>query len=213
MKAEGTVHIADDNLAILRALQRLLHYAGYVTVAYGSADAVLKAAAAGHLTGCLLLDVRMPGVGGLELQARLNELGARSPVIMMTGQADVSTAVSAMKAGAFDFIEKPLDEERLLHAIGTALAVAGRAVREREVADAAALVDTLSPRERQVLDALVAGRSNKVIARDLDISVRTVEVHRARMMDRLGTRSLAETIRLAVMASLVSRDEQNSGRS
>jgi two-component system response regulator FixJ len=212
MKAEGTVHIADDDVAVLHALQRLLRYAGYETVAYESASAVLEAAATGLSAGCLLVDVRMPGVGGLELQARLNDLGTRLPVIMMTGQADVSTAVSAMKAGAFDFIEKPLDEARLLRAIRMALAGAGRVAREREIAEAATLVDTLSPRERQVLDALMAGRSNKVIAYDLNISERTVETHRARMLERLGTHSLGETIRIAVMASLASADGRDATR-
>jgi two-component system, LuxR family, response regulator FixJ len=141
---------------------------------------------------------------GLELQALLHQLGITLPVIVMTGQGDVQTAVQAMKADAVDFIEKPFDDEVLLRAIEVTLARGGRPDRGREAAEAAQRIATLSPRERQVLDALLAGRPNKLIAFDLGISVRTVEVHRARMMERLGTRHLAEAIRLAVMAQLAS---------
>jgi two-component system response regulator FixJ len=151
----------------------------------------------------MLLDVRLPGMDGLELQAQLTDLGVRLPVIVMNGQGDVPTAVRAMRAGAIDFIEKPFDEERLLMAIKAALASAGQVERDHDVAEAAQRIGTLSPRERQVLDGLVAGRPNKVIAHDLGISVRTVEVHRARMLERLGVRSTSKAIRLAVMAMLV----------
>ncbi len=145
----------------------------------------------------------MPGMNGLELQARFNELGIRLPVIVMTGQGDVATAVQAMKAGAIDFIEKPFADDLLLSTIETALATAaGRASRKRTIGDAAALIAMLSPRERQVLEGILAGRSSKMIAHDFGISTRTVEVHRARMLERLGTRGIAEAIRLAVMAGL-----------
>jgi two-component system response regulator FixJ len=119
----------------------------------------------------------------------------------MTGHGDVATAVQAMKAGAVDFIEKPCDDERLLGAVRRALTVAGPAARNRETAAAAQRIATLSARERQVFDALTVGHPNKVVAFDLGISVRTVEVHRARMLERLGVRSLAEAIRLAVLAA------------
>ena len=144
----------------------------------------------------------MPDMDGLELQTRLNRLGFALPIIVMTGHGDVQTAVRAMKAGAYDFIEKPFDDERLLAAIDQALALSGPGSRERETAEALDKIATLSPRERDVLDGLVAGKPNKVIAYDLGISVRTVEVHRARMLERLGTRSTAEAIRVAVMATL-----------
>jgi two-component system response regulator FixJ len=124
------------------------------------------------------------------------------PVIVMTAHGDVARAVQAMKAGAVDFLEKPFDDETLLNAIEAALAKAGRRVGDREAVEAAQRIATLSPREREVLDGLVAGRPNKVIAFDLGISVRTVEVHRARMMERLGTRKLADAVRLAVLAKL-----------
>jgi two-component system response regulator FixJ len=148
---------------------------------------------------------------GLELQSRLLALGVLLPVIVMTGQGDVQSAVRAMKAGAIDFIEKPYDDEVLLNAIGAALGRAGAPDRDREMLEAARRIAALSPREREVLDALVAGRPNKVVAFDLGISVRTVEVHRARMMDRLGARQLAEAIRLAVMAKLAPRRGRGEG--
>jgi two-component system response regulator FixJ len=132
-------------------------------------------------------------------------MGNHLPVIVITGQGDVQTAVQAMKGGAVDFIEKPYSDEVLIKAIKSALSVPGQADRDREAIEAAQRVAALSPREREVLDALVAGRPNKVIAHDLGISVRTVEVHRARMMERLGVRQLAEAIRLAVMARLAPR--------
>jgi two-component system response regulator FixJ len=193
-----TIHIVDDDAAVRRSLQRLLSSAGHETASYDSALALLEAMPLPP-DGCLLLDVRMPGMDGLELQARLNRLGFRLPVIVITGYGDIRTAVQAMKAGAVDFIEKPFDEEPLFTAIDAAL--------EQELADpgiveAVRRIATLSPRERQVLDALVAGRPNKTIAVALGLSVRTVEVHRAHMLERLGVETLAEAVRLAVVAGM-----------
>jgi FixJ family two-component response regulator len=201
MPADRTIHIVDDDADVRRSLERLLDAAGFDAVSYATADAFVDAAP-GLSTGCLLLDLRMPGMGGLELQTRLNEIGWRLPVIVMTAQGDVSTAVQAMKAGAVDFIEKPYDDDVLIAAIEAALAKAEKPDLSVDVADASRRIAALSRRERQVLDELMAGRPNKVIAFDLGISVRTVEVHRARMMERLGTRQLAEAIRLAVLATL-----------
>ena len=202
MPDERTVHVVDDDPAFLRSMEALLDSAGFATRIYDSAPAVLNAAS--QLSeGCMLLDVQMPGMNGIELQASLHELGVRLPVIVMTGQGDIATAVRAMKAGAVDFIEKPFDDDLLLAIIETALATAaGRASRERTIEDAVALIAKLSPRERQVLERILAGRSTKLIAHDLGISARTVEVHRARMLERLRTRSMAEAIRLAVIAGL-----------
>jgi two-component system response regulator FixJ len=143
----------------------------------------------------------MPGISGQEVQARLIGLGFSLPIIVITGQSDVQTAVGAMKAGAFDFLEKPYEDVVLLASIEAAFASVP-ADRLQQVQDAALRVGRLSPREKEVLDALAAGASNKVIAFDLGLSVRTVEVHRARMMERLGTRQLAEAIRIAIMATL-----------
>jgi two-component system response regulator FixJ len=205
MATERTVHVVDDDADVLRSLERLLLSAGFTPVLHKSAFAVMDAAS-GLTTGCLLLDIQMPGMDGLELQASLNDRGILLPVIVMTGQGDVPTAVRAMKAGAVDFIEKPFADERLLAAIESALGEAARTERDGEAAQAAQRVGALSRRERQVLDGLVAGRPNKVIAYDLGISVRTVEVHRARMLKRLGTRHTAEAIRLAVMATLAPKE-------
>jgi len=202
MATERTVHVVDDDADVLRSLERLLLSAGFTPVLYKSAFAVMDAASR-LSAGSLLLDVQMPGMDGLELQAQLNDRAVRLPVIVMTGQGDVPTAVRAMKAGAVDFIEKPFDDERLLAALESALAGAGSTERDHELAQAAQRVAALSRRERQVLDGLVAGHPNKVIAYDLGISARTVEVHRARMLERLGTRHTAGAIRLAVMATLV----------
>jgi len=200
------VHVVDDDPAVRRSLERLLDAAGFHVVSYQSPTAFLNAAF-GLSAGCVLLDIRMPGVDGLEVQARLNRLRVNLPVIVMTGHGDVPSAVRAMKAGAVDFLEKPFDDETLLNAIGGAFAKASRLIGgDREAVRAAQRIATLSPREREVLDALLAGRPNKVIAFDLNISVRTVEVHRARMMERLGTKQFADAIRLAVMATLAPRN-------
>jgi two-component system response regulator FixJ len=202
MPAEKIVYIVDDDAGVRRSLERLLDSAGLRALSYESPLAFLDAAM-GLSAGCVLLDVRMPEMDGLTLQAWLAKLEVALPVIVITGQGDVQTAVRAMKAGAVDFIEKPYNDESLLNAIETALARAGRPDRAHEAGEAKQPVAELTPRERQVLDALVAGHPNKVIAYDLGISVRTVEVHRARMMERLGVRQLAEAIRLSVMAGLL----------
>jgi two-component system response regulator FixJ len=201
MPAERMVHVVDDDAAVRRSLERLLQSVGCSCVSYSTPASFLDSVH--ELSGgCILLDVRMPGMDGLEVQARLNESGIALPVIVMTAQGDVQTAVQAMKAGAVDFIEKPFNDDTLFGAIEVALARTAQSDKIREAAEAAERIAALSPRERQVLDALVVGRPHKQIAADLGISVRTVEVHRARMMERLGTRRLAEAIRLAVMAQL-----------
>jgi two-component system response regulator FixJ len=199
MATERIVHFVDDDQAVRRSLGQLLYSADFEYVGYESAVAFLEAAP-GISAGCVLLDVKMPEIDGLAMQSQLSRLGFDLPVIVITGHGDVSTAVAAMKGGAVDFIEKPFDDKRLFASIEGALANPGPRRTDREAAEAAERIATLSPRERQVLDALVAGRQSKVIAHDLGISVRTVEVHRARMLQRLGTRRLAEAIRLAVLA-------------
>jgi two-component system response regulator FixJ len=201
MPNDRLVHVVDDDAAVRRSLERLLHAAGYDAVSYETTGRFL-AAAAELPGGCVLLDFRMPGMDGLEVQARLGQLGIHLPVIVMTGQGDVSTAVRAMKAGAVDFIEKPYDDDVLISAIEAALTKGGQPEHDREAAAAARRIAALSPRERQVLAGLMAGSHNKVMAFDLGISVRTVELHRARMMERLGVRQLAEAVRLAVLARL-----------
>jgi two-component system response regulator FixJ len=174
-------------------------------ITYETAQAVLDAAAS-LSSGCILLDLQMPGMDGIELLRRLGKLGVELPVIVVTGHGDVPTAVKAMKAGALDFIEKPIDEDLLLATINAALAETKPSARDHEAVRAAELMARLSPRERQVLDGVAVGRPNKLIAYDLGISVRTVEVHRAHMLDRLGVRNIAEAIRIVLMAALVASD-------
>jgi two-component system response regulator FixJ len=200
MPVGQTVHVVDDDAGVRRSLERLLGSMGLATVSYAT-PATFLGAAPNLSDGCVLLDIKMPGVGGLEVQAQLKASGFTLPIIVITGQGDIQTAVRAMKAGAFDFIEKPYEDEVLLRAVEAALTVTPDG-SIRQAVDAAQRIAKLSPREREVLRALVAGASNKIIAYDLGLSARTVEVHRARMMDRLGTRQLAEAIRLAVLATL-----------
>jgi two-component system, LuxR family, response regulator FixJ len=202
MASERTVHIVEDDAPVRRSLERLLQSEGFATHGYATALACLEAAP--RLTeGCLLLDVQMPDMDGLQLQAQLAALGVELPVIVLTGKADVTTAVRAMKAGAVDFLEKPFDPEGLVAAIEAAMEGAGHPAIHKQAAEAAARIATLTPREREVLDGLVAGQINKAMAFEMGISVRTVELHRAHMLGRLGTRRLAEAVRLAVLATLV----------
>jgi two-component system, LuxR family, response regulator FixJ len=205
MSSEKKVYVVDDDAAVRRSLERLLDAAGFQPICFGSPMAFLEAVP--RLSeGCVLLDMRMPTLDGSAVQAQLAELESSLPVIVITGQGDVQTAVRAMKAGAVDFIEKPFDDELLIEAIEAAFTRSERLQPGREAIEAGERLAALSPREREVLDALMAGHPNKVIAYDLGISVRTVEVHRARMMHRLGVRQLAEAIRLAVIARMVPQD-------
>jgi len=202
MAAERTVYVLDDDDAVLRSLERLLKSANFEPVTFDHPDAFL-AAAKSFKSGCVLLDVRLPGMSGLDVQAQLGEMRNDIAVIVVTGQGDIQTAVRAMKAGASDFLEKPYSDHALLGSIEATFRKEYRSDRrDRDIADAVRRIATLSPREREVLDGLVAGRPNKLIAYHLGISIRTVEVHRARMMERLGVRQLAEAIRLGVMARL-----------
>lgn len=196
----GLVVVVEDDERLRDSFVLLLRSAGHRAEAFGSAEAVL---AAGVPTdaGCLLLDVRMPGMDGIAMLEELRRRGDRTPAIMITGHGDIPAAVRAMRVGAFDFVEKPCGDEHLLEAIGHAMAqgliVAGGA---RRAPEAAVRLAALSPREREVLEGLLAGKSNKVIAFELGVSVRTVEGHRGNMMDRLGVRSLSAALRLALEA-------------
>ena len=194
------VHVVDDDPAVRDSLALLLESAGFAVRSYDSATALLQALP-GSATGCVLTDVRMPELDGLELQRRLIQLGIKLPVIVMTGHGDVPIAVEALKAGAADFLEKPFDDTQLLAAVTGALAASQRARAEAEaVADINARLASLTPRERQVLERLVTGQPNKTIAYDLGSSPRTVEVHRARVMEKMGARSLPELVRMTLAA-------------
>jgi two-component system response regulator FixJ len=208
MTAERTVYVVDDDAAVLRSLERLLSSANFEPVTFERPDLFLTAAKT-FKTGCVLLDIRLPGMSGLDVQTQLRKIRNDLAVIVMTAQGDVQTAVRAMKAGATDFLEKPYSDHALLGAIEAAFRNEIRPDRDRDIADAVRRIATLSPREHEVLEGLIAGYPNKLIAYHLGISVRTVEVHRARMMERLGMRQLAEAVRLGVMAKLSSSRSVN----
>ena len=193
------IHVLDDDPGVRRSLDRLLRAVGYEVRLYDSAFALIEAAPG--LSGCILLDVRMPDLDGLEVQERLRDKSA-CPVILMTGHGDVAMAVHAMKAGAVDFLEKPFPEDKLLTAIDSAVRQTGVRHVEELARDSARKIAGLSRREREVLEALVLGEAHKAIAHKLGISVRTVELHRARMLRRLGARRLSDAIKVAVLAEL-----------
>jgi two-component system response regulator FixJ len=198
MTPEPVVHVIDDDAAVRDSIAFLLESAGLVARTYPSAVAFLEVV---NLSpGCIVTDVRMPEMSGIELVRRLKAAGRRDPVIVITGHADVPLAIEAMKAGVADFIEKPFDDEVLLRAIRTAVQDGGAPQVDAEGAEAVRRLATLSLREREVLDGLVAGRANKVIAFDLGISPRTVEVYRANVMIKMGAGSLSELVRMALAA-------------
>ena len=198
MAEPAAVHVIDDDEAVRHSLEFLLDCAGIPVRTYETGLAFLKVV--GDLrSGCILTDVRMPDLDGLALQHKLLQMGIRLPIIVMTGHGDVPIAVQALKAGAADFIEKPFEDEVLVAAVRSALDASLRSQeREKEAEEIAARLATLTPRERQVLDRLVAGQPNKTIAFDLGASPRTVEVHRARVMEKMGARSFSELVRMAV---------------
>jgi RNA polymerase sigma factor (sigma-70 family) len=199
MSQDMTVFVVDDDQAMRGSLQWLIESVGMKVQTYESAQAFLDAYYPGR-AGCLLLDVRMPGMSGLELQEYLVRREIRLPVIIITGHGDVSMAVKAMKAGAVDFIEKPFDDEELLNSIRNAVQhdEKRRALRARR-ADIAARMAELTPREHEVMAMVTDGKSNKEIATSLGVSAKTVEVHRARVMDKMRADSLAELVRLALI--------------
>lgn len=201
MAKARSVYVVDDDPAIRRSLERLLDAAGFRVTSFATPAAFLGVAD-DLAMGCVMLDLRMPKMDGFEVLARLLQLNPDLPVIVITAQGDVQTAVRTMKAGAVDFIEKPYGDDALIAAIEAALDAGPANGRADDIAAAVLLIDSLSPREREVLEALVAGQPNKIIAFSLGISVRTVEVHRSRMMDRLGVRQLGQAVRLSVLASL-----------
>jgi len=195
------VHLVDDDAAIRRSVGFMLKTSGHRVESYESGTELLKAS--NHLAeGCILLDIRMPGMDGLEVQQALQERGVSLPVIIMTGHGDVSLAVRAMKAGAVDFIEKPFDKQALLNALeeGHRRLTRKEATDDR-MRDATVRLQALTARERDVLDGLAQGLPNKTIAYDLGISPRTVEIHRANLMTKLGVRSFSEALRIAFAAS------------
>ncbi|MAU60278.1 response regulator FixJ [Parvibaculum sp.] len=207
MKSSDKIHVVDDDEAVRSSLRMLLESAGFDVAAYASAADFLESYRSG-LSGCVVADVRMPGMDGIQLQEELAQRHAHLPFIAMTGHGDVPLAVRAMKAGAVDFIEKPFEADDLISAVERALALGRNRAEDSGSAEAAALVAGLTSRERQVLEHLVAGHSNKVIAHELDISPRTVEVHRAHLMEKLKVRSLPEAVRLALAAEVAPAEKK-----
>src|ERR1700692_3913203 len=203
MSHRRKVYVIDDAEAMRDSLNFLLSSANFNVTLYQSAQNFIDSVSSLDF-GCVVSDVRMPGLDGIELLKRLKAVRCMFPVIIMTGHGDVALAVEAMKLGAVDFLEKPFEDDRLIGMIEAAIRQAEPAARSEAVThDIAARIATLSPRERQVMNGLIAGLSNKLIARDYDISPRTIEVYRANVMTKMQANSLSELVRLAMRAGLL----------
>ncbi|MEO8319205.1 MAG: response regulator FixJ [Bradyrhizobium sp.] len=203
MSQSGKVYVIDDDPAMRDSLDFLLGAVGFSVRLFDSAQSFLDELASLE-AGCVLTDVRMPGIDGMELLRQLNSGARKLPVIVMTGHGDVPLAVEAMKLGALDFLEKPFEDDRLIGMIETALAQNETGSKSNALtADMAARVASLTQRERQVMQGLITGQSNKTIARDYDISPRTVEVYRANVMTKMQANSLSELVRFAIRAGIV----------
>jgi two-component system, LuxR family, response regulator FixJ len=193
---QPVVFVVDDDSGVRSSIRILLKSVGINTTAFASAREFL--AAYDHSQpGCLVLDIRMPGMSGMELQLELNRLGAVIPVVFITGHGDVPMAVEAMQQGAFDFLQKPFRDQDLIHRIQEALerdAAHRDALRQRDVIRTR--LESLTPREREVLELLASGKQNKVMAAELGLSQRTVEIHRANVMDKMQARSVAQLVRM-----------------
>ena len=203
MQPEPIVYVIDDDDAVRQSLEFLLKTAGVSVRGFDSAKAFLDVLPA-IKSGCIITDVRMPEITGIDLLRHLKESGLDIPVIVITGHGDISLAVEAMKIGAVDFLEKPFDDDLLLAAVRSALNTeAGAARHKAEIADIHDKLAALSNRERQVLEGLVAGKANKVIAFDLGISPRTVEIYRANLMTKMSANSLSDLVRMAMTAGIL----------
>ena len=209
MQPEPIVYVIDDDDAVRQSLEFLLKTAGISARGFDSAKAFLNVLPA-IKSGCIITDVRMPEITGIDLLRHVKENGLDIPVIVITGHGDIALAVEAMKIGAVDFLEKPFDDDLLLAAVRSALNTeAGTARHKAELAEIHDKLAALSNRERQVLEGLVAGKANKVIAFDLGISPRTVEIYRANLMTKMSANSLSDLVRMAMTAGIL----ENSGKS
>ena len=197
-KSEQTVYIVEDDEAVRDSLSLLLQSEGLAVSAYDRASRFLEDWRP-DMAGCVVLDIRMPEMDGMQLQEALVERGSDLPIIFVTGHGDVPLAVEAMRKGAVDFIEKPYHEEQLLEKIRSALSqnAEQRQIREEKQVILDRLAE-LTPREREIMDRMIAGQANKVIAIELNISQRTVEIHRSRVMHKMGTHSLAQLVRMVL---------------
>ncbi|WP_018185416.1 response regulator FixJ [Kaistia granuli] len=202
MSAEAVIHVIDDDDAVRDSLAFLFESADLTVRTYGSAQAFLAVAPV-LVGGCVVTDVRMPEINGIEMLKRLKAQGSLLPVIVITGHADIALAVEAMKSGAVDFMEKPFDDEAMLRAVRTALVRHSQTLEEgQQRAEIRQRLATLSNREQQVLEGLVAGHANKRIAHELDISPRTVEIYRAHVMTKMEAASLSELVRMALIVGM-----------
>ena len=195
--ADATVFVVDDDTSVRSALKRLIQSLGFNVETFDSAQAFLKH---GPHDGpaCLVLDVRMPGMSGIELQQQLTRAGLGMPIVFVTGHGNIPMSVKAMKAGAVDFIEKPFEDQKLIDAINIAIKKSKKfRTQQAELKDIQRRVDSLTPREHEVFILVVSGMLNKQIAFDLGMSEKTVKVHRARVMDKMKAKSLADLVRMA----------------
>ncbi|MGO4512803.1 response regulator FixJ [Bradyrhizobium sp. 2TAF36] len=203
MTTKGHIYVIDDDAAMRDSLNFLLDSSGFGVTLFDNAQSFLDALP-GLAFGCVVSDVRMPSLDGIELLKHMKAQHSRFPILIMTGHGDVPLAVDAMKLGAVDFLEKPFEDDRLTTMIETAIRQAEPAAKNEAISqDVAARVASLSPRERQVMEGLVAGLSNKLIAREYDISPRTIEVYRANVMTKMQANSLSELVRLAMRAGML----------
>jgi two-component system response regulator FixJ len=204
----STVIVLDDDEAVRDSLRALLESAGFEVEIFGAGQDFLDNFDPAK-SGCLISDVRMPGLSGLDIQQQLAERRSSLPVIMITGHGDIPMAVKAMSAGAVDFIEKPFADDALLDSVKRALSQPKKNLVDPESAgDLERRLERLTPREREVLDQLVIGNPNKVIAHELGISPRTVEIHRARVIEKMNARNLSHLVRLAITAGVLPNDSQ-----
>tara|TARA_R110002051_G_scaffold1652_2_gene9390 strand:- start:177 stop:803 length:627 start_codon:yes stop_codon:yes gene_type:complete len=202
MSETRMIHLVDDDEAVRHSASFMLRHAGFSVKTYSDGVAFLESAQQAAL-GCILLDVQMPHMDGLEVQQRLNDLGISLPVIVLTGHGDVEVAVKAMKAGAVDFVEKPYEKQTLVSALTRAFErLEARSHKDVLTDEAKGRIERLTPRERDVLIGLVDGFTNKMIAETLDISPRTVEIHRANLMEKLDAPSLSSVLRIAFAAGV-----------
>jgi FixJ family two-component response regulator len=209
----GLVHVVDDDASFRTAIERRLKNAGYEVAIYSSAQELLDRLPGGNESGCILLDVQIPGLSGPQLQSRLRELGSILPIVFLTGFADVRTTVLAIKAGAEDFLVKPVSSEDLLAAVEGALAhhQAARGQRDR-IDRTRAHIAMLTPREREVFELVIRGKTNKRVANLLGTTERTIKAHRHKVMEKLQVQSIAELVSLAERAGILT-DPSDTGRS
>ena len=208
---QGCVHIVDDDPSFRTAMERRLKLAGYEVATYASAEHLLDRLPSDSVLGCILLDVRIPGLSGPQLQGRLSEFGSTLPIIFITGHPDIATTVRTIKAGAVDFLTKPVSGDKLLQAVELAIAHHNLAYRQKTNLEIVrAHVAALTPRERQVFDLVICGKLNKQVAHALGCTERTIKAHRHRVMEKMQVRTLPELVTLAERLGVVSATRQTA---